>query len=104
MPIRLCLDPHCPQPAVYRGRCKTHARNRDREIGRVGYHIYRSKRWRITRDRYLADHPLCDICGHIATDVHHRIDLGDGGLPWAFSNLQSLCKACHGHITRRRQT
>jgi 5-methylcytosine-specific restriction endonuclease McrA len=103
MPQAVCLEPGCPQPADYRGRCQTHATQRDRNIQRAGHHIYRTKRWRITRNHHLAQHPLCD-CGRIATDVHHRIDIADGGPPWAPTNLASLCHACHGKITRRRQT
>lgn len=100
--IRLCLDPSCPNPATYRGRCQRHARAQDRNINRAGYRIYRTKRWRITRQRQLANHPLCE-CGQIATDVHHIIDLKDGGNPWNPANLQSLCHSCHAQISRRSQ-
>ena len=103
MPQKVCLEPGCPNPASYRGRCGEHATQRDRTIQRAGYHIYRTKRWRVVRDRQLFLHPLCD-CGRIAQHVHHRIDLSDGGHPWAPSNLQSMCGSCHGKTTRRRQT
>lgn len=103
MPHQLCLEPGCAQPAQYRGRCAEHATQRDRTIQRAGYHIYRTKRWRVTRNHHLHQHPLCD-CGRIATDVHHRTDIADGGDPWASSNLASLCKRCHSQLTRRRQT
>jgi 5-methylcytosine-specific restriction enzyme A len=104
--IRPCLEPACPNPATYRGRCHQHARTRDRNTNRAGYHLYRTKRWRITRDRYLAEHPICECehdCGQIATDVHHRTPLDAGGPPWDFSNLQALHHACHSRQTRREQ-
>jgi hypothetical protein len=100
--LRACLAPTCPNPATHRGRCQTHARNRERQTNRAGYKIYRSKRWRILRDCYLTHHPLCS-CGEIATDVHHLVDLADGGQPYAWANLSAMCKRCHSQITRRRQ-
>ena len=104
MPTRLCLESACPNPATFRGRCHTHARQRDRSINRAGYRIYRTKRWKITRRAYLFDHPLCEHhgCGLIATDVHHRVDIGQGGDPWHPENLQALCKPHHSQITRAR--
>ena len=104
MPIRVCLDPRCPNPAHWRGRCQEHARTNDRNIRRAGYHIYRTKRWRTTRSRHLHNHPLCDHCGNVAEDVHHRIDLADGGQPYAPANLQSLCHPCHSRLTRASQS
>jgi 5-methylcytosine-specific restriction enzyme A len=103
MPVRLCLEPSCPNPATWRGRCQSHARKQDRNTQRAGYHIYRTKRWRNTRRAYLHDHPLCQ-CGKIATDVHHITDIADGGDPWHPNNLQALCHPCHSQTTRTRQT
>ena len=58
----------------------------------------------MTRRRKLADTPLCERCGQIATDVHHRHDLAQGGNPWALDGLEALCHACHSRETRARQT
>jgi 5-methylcytosine-specific restriction endonuclease McrA len=38
----------------------------------------------------------------IATDVHHIVDLADGGDPWSRANLEALCAPCHGRTTARR--
>ena len=48
---------------------------------------------------------MCAIegCGMLATDVHHLTDIADGGDPWAFSNLEQLCRSHHSRITRRHQ-
>ncbi len=104
MPIRVCADPRCPQPATYRGRCPQHARTNDRTINRAGRHIYQTAKWRHTRNRYLRQHPLCAHCGDIATDVHHVKDLAKGGAPYAPGNLQSLCHPCHSQHTRASQS
>jgi 5-methylcytosine-specific restriction enzyme A len=101
MPTRLCLEPKCAAPATYRGRCAEHARTNERNISRSGYAIYRTAKWRHTRNAILSDNPLCP-CGAIATDVHHRVDLADGGDPWARTNLEALCHPCHSRLTRRR--
>jgi 5-methylcytosine-specific restriction protein A len=104
MPFRACAEPGCPNPAVYRGRCRDHARATDRAIDRAGYHIYRTARWRRTRNRILAQHPICEQCDQqLAEHVHHIIDLADGGSPWAPENLQALCASCHSRQTRNRQ-
>jgi hypothetical protein len=86
MPTRLCLNAGCPNPATYRGRCAEHARTTNRATHR-NRTIYNSKRWATTRSSVLFSHPLCP-CGAIATDVHHIVDLEQGGDPWARSNLQ----------------
>lgn len=99
--IRLCSEPRCPGQATYRGKCKDHARQRERQTNRAGKRIYNSARWKNTRTKFLFDHPLCK-CGEIATDVHHRVDLKDGGDPWDFGNLEALCHACHAAITANR--
>jgi len=100
--IAPCAEPGCPQPAAYRGRCRAHARVSERGILRAGYHLYRTKRWRLTRERQLRDHPLCE-CGAIAEHVHHRTDLAAGGAAFDPANLQSLCASCHSRETRQRQ-
>ena len=46
---------------------------------------------------------VCERCGRIATDVHHRVDLRDGGDPYASENLASLCHECHAKVGRERQ-
>jgi len=101
MPIRLCSHRGCPAPASYRGRCADHARvvNRDTHRNRG---IYNSKRWQILRRSVLFEQSLCE-CGQIATDVHHRHDIAQGGDPWDRNGLEALCASCHGRITRGRQ-
>jgi 5-methylcytosine-specific restriction protein A len=102
--IRSCINSSCPNPATYKGRCREHARHNNRNINRAGYDTYRTKRWYHARRRILFDHPLCAECGAIATDVHHIIDLADGGDPYAPTNLSALCHACHARHTRHVQT
>ena len=101
MPVRLCKDSTCPEPASYRGRCATHARvvNRDTHRNR---HIYNSKRWRMLRRSVLFDEPLCP-CGAIATDVDHIQPIEQGGAPFDRENCQALCKRCHSAKTRNEQ-
>jgi 5-methylcytosine-specific restriction protein A len=104
VPISVCLEPGCPSPATWRGRCNQHARQRDKTIARAGYRTYKTAKWRRTRSRYLARHPVCELCDRaIAEQVHHVIDLADGGSAWAEANLQALCAPCHSKVTRRRQ-
>lgn len=104
MPTRLCAEPKCGNPATYRGRCPDHARTNDHAIHRAGRTIYRTRRWQLLRRRVLFEQPICAGCDDALTvDVHHKVDLADGGAPYARSNVVGLCKACHGRITRQEQ-
>jgi 5-methylcytosine-specific restriction protein A len=102
-----CLEPLGPNAAVDggRGRCREHATRIDQAArqDRPGRAIYSTARWRNTRRRYLFRHPICETpgCRRIATQVHHRIDLADGGDPWDPAGLEALCASCHSKETRR---
>ena len=68
-----------------------------------GKHIYSSSRWKRLRASYVAQNPLCEMCllDGITTaveDVDHRKEIKDGGDPWDYNNLQSLCR--HHHINK----
>lgn len=102
MPVRLCAEPSCPEPAHYRGRCQAHNRAKEQETNRAGTHIYSTKRWQQTRQRVLFEQPLC-TCGQIAEHVDHIQPLEEGGDPWARHNLQGLCAPCHSQKTRTEQ-
>lgn len=102
MPVRLCLEPRCPNPAEYRGRCRPHSRARERQT-HPNKTVYNSARWRNTRRKQLHHHPLCAVCGHLATDVDHIQPIEHGGAVWSPTNLQSLCASHHAAKTRREQ-
>lgn len=99
MPVKLCSTRGCRAVATYRGRCREHARQRNRSTHQ-NRSIYNSRRWAILRRRVLFEQPLCD-CGEIATDVDHDRAIEDGGDPWARSNLKARCHSCHSRKTAR---
>ena len=114
MPIRLCLEAGCPNPAAGRGRCDFHrkALERDRsrvrrEEGRARNRMYASKRWAMFRRHKLFLNPLCELehpgCRGLANEVHHKVALEDGGAAYALDNLISTCKPCHSRETRLEQ-
>jgi 5-methylcytosine-specific restriction protein A len=71
---------------------------RSKEEGRV----YDRRRWRVLSRKKLTADPICEYCGNeLATDVDHVIPIEDGGDPWAWENLSSLCSPCHGQKTNR---
>ncbi len=101
---RACSEPGCPGFASYRGRCPEHARQRDRSIHRAGRVIYNTKRWKLTRRAKLTQSPICERCeAQLATEVHHRTPIAEGGPEHAMDNLEALCKSCHSQATRREQ-
>jgi hypothetical protein len=95
MPRRLCLEPGCANAATYRGRCASHARDRERSIERRGN--YSAKRWKLARRHQLFNEPLCTRCGRIAKLAHH-ID-GIEKDP-RHELLESLCTSCHSKLHR----
>jgi 5-methylcytosine-specific restriction enzyme A len=59
--------------------------------------------WRRLRDKFVAEYPLCFVCGAAATQVDHIDGLGiNGPRAYDWSNLQSLCRSCHGKKTVRQ--
>jgi 5-methylcytosine-specific restriction protein A len=113
-PIRLCLEPRCPNPATGRGRCDKHRKAKERERSRVRRaegvernRFYARKRWAMVRRNMLYLNPLCELehpgCLGIANEVHHRVAMEDGGAEYAIENLISACKPCHSKETSRER-
>lgn len=106
-PRHPCAYPGCPELVEAGERyCEAHRKEtarqyeqyvRDRETKRRY-----GRAWKRIRDRYISLHPLCEEClkegrSTLATEVHHRIPLGDGGTNEE-KNLEAVCKACHSRI------
>jgi 5-methylcytosine-specific restriction protein A len=88
---------YCPehQVEVERARQSYLADRRGSSASR-GY----DARWRKLRQHKLCINPFCERCEHdglveVATMVHHIKPISAGGKALEFSNLMSLCEACH---------
>ena len=69
--------------------------------------LLNSKRWKMLRQEYLRQHPLCERCkreGYVrsAIDVHHKVPVESAHtiqemeqLAYDWNNLQALCIPCH---------
>jgi 5-methylcytosine-specific restriction enzyme A len=104
MPIRLCLEPRCPNPAPARGRCDEHRKPIERERSRrrreATNGVYKRKKWELTRRAVLARHPSCKVCDDaLSTEVDHITPLADGGGEYDLTNLQGICSTCHRRKT-----
>lgn len=110
-PKRPCRYQGCPKmtDGIY---CAEHERimNRHYEHFARGYdsHERYGKTWQKVRDRYIAVHPLCEMCEENgryvkAVLVHHIKPISDGGTNEE-DNLISLCFSCHEKIHRRGRT
>ena len=53
--------------------------------------------WRKVRDKFLAEHPYCVVCGRYATVVDHVIPLSKGGTH--DGEKQAMCRSCHSRKT-----
>ena len=106
VPGSRCTEPGCGELAPFgQARCERHAGELVRDY-HAGAHrrIYQTTRWAVARREVLASHPLCRACGiEPATDVDHVVPLREvierGGDPYARTNLEALCHACHSRKT-----
>ena len=58
--------------------------------------------WKRIRDKYVSQHPFCELCYEMGIlveteEVHHKKKLSDGGTHDR-DNLIALCKSCHSRI------
>ncbi|OON87798.1 HNH endonuclease [Pyramidobacter sp. C12-8] len=72
------------------------------------HRFYHTARWQRLRNAYIRKHPLCEECmrnGRIAVAkvVDHIVEIKDGGPTTQWSNLQSLCMACHNAKTLKEK-
>lgn len=49
------------------------------------------------RPNFIKEHPICQYCGNLATQVHHLIPIAKGG-DNRINNLIPLCDKCHSLI------
>ncbi|MDE1468890.1 HNH endonuclease [Eubacterium limosum] len=104
-PKKPCSHPNCPNltegrfceehEVLERRRYNKYSRSPDtnRKYGRA---------WKRIRDRYIAQHPLCERCEcdgklTVAAEVHHKLPVSQGG-QHSKDNLMSLCRSCHNKI------
>ena len=108
-PAKPCKYPGCPH-LTHADYCEEH-----RLLARKRYEKYErdpetnkryGRAWKKIRARYVAAHPLCEMCqaeGRLTPTeiVHHIKELSEGGTH-DFSNLMSICKSFHSriHMTR----
>ena len=108
-PKKPCAYPGCPN--LTEGRyCPEHQAKVNSEYEKYGRDPRTKKRygraWKRIRDKYVAEHPFCELCfqrGIIVPveEVHHKKPLSEGGTHDR-SNLIALCKSCHSRIHAER--
>jgi 5-methylcytosine-specific restriction enzyme A len=97
----MALRPTTLKPTALRIRTASLVRTSKKTVER-GY----DATWKKLRALFIAENPICKHCDErniitVATDVDHIIDIvkrPDLRLEW--TNLQALCKRCHGRKTR----
>lgn len=115
MPDRLrtpCGCPTCPLPAVRRGYCEQHLKERNKRIYEEDYRQHgshsakgygrRHTRW---ARMVLARDIVCRDCGaRLAVHADHVTPVKSGGSWTRMDNGQALCSSCHGKKTRRENS
>ena len=107
-PKKPCRYPGCSALTDSR-YCPKHTKQTNSEYEQYGRTYDSSERygknWRHIRDRYIAQHPLCEDCLQYglrpvqrSEEVHHIQPLSKGGTH-AASNLRALGKSCHSRHT-----
>jgi len=71
---------------------------------REGKNIYHGYKWKKLRQAYAEKNPLCEHCLRYdilepVAVVDHIEEISDGGEPYDWNNLQSLCTSCHRRKT-----
>jgi len=108
-PKRPCLYPGCPEYAVLRGRCATHAAQAGYRPGswgapsRTAAQRLRGHAWMRIRRQVLTEEWRCYLCGEGGTDadvIDHVVPLSQGGTDDR-TNLRRCCRACHARKTAR---
>lgn len=108
MPYKInrgCCYPGCNKKADGGSYCAEHRKllTNEYESKRAPVQKERyGKKWRVIRKRYVAAHPLCEMCLKVGKcvpvdEVHHIVPLSRGGTNDE-SNLMSLCRSCHNKI------
>ncbi len=103
-----CLHPGCRNLVSRgdKGRCpehrKQHSKGIDQRRGTATERGYNA-RWGRFREMYLAEYPLCAVCGRGAQEVHHRVPVTGPDDPSFFdpSAVVGLCKPCHSAETMK---
>ena len=58
--------------------------------------VYGTSQWRQMQRLLRSERPQCERkCGRVATELHHKLRLADGGDPFALDNIEKLCHFCH---------
>ena len=104
-PLRPCSYPGCPNlcDGQYCEEHRKEARRKyDKYERRPDVHKKYGRAWSRIRNRYAAEHPLCEMClkeGRVTVmdEVHHILPVSKGGTHDK-SNLMSLCHSCHNKI------
>lgn len=104
-PQRPCSYPGCPNlcDGQYCDKHKTEARRKyDKYERPADINKKYGRAWKRIRDRYVKEHPLCEMClkdGRLTPveEVHHIKPLSQGGTH-SNDNLMSLCQSCHTKI------
>lgn len=105
-PLRPCASPGCTT-RVPNGRCEKHRRYATQR--QDNWTALYGTNWPRIRFDYLSRHPVCVLCGHLATIADHY-PLGIRKLlrnhhpdPHADDNLRPLCQPCHAKETGIRE-
>lgn len=93
-------SPRCPDhPLAYTPK-QIYQHQRDER----GKYIYSTYKWKKLRKQYATANPLCEHCLRFdilepVAVVDHIKEISDGGEPYEWDNLQSLCHGCHSRKT-----
>lgn len=94
-----------PMPTINRLPRKSYAKTN--KVADIHKNVYNTSLWRLIRQAYLMEHPLCEEClkqGKTtpATQVHHKQEIATGEtieqmqtIGFDYSNLEALCSTCH---------
>ena len=74
---------------------------------KVLHNFYKSPKWQAAREaKIMSVNGLCERCGKVGTEVHHKErltieNLNDSSISLNEDNLELLCRDCHNQEHKR---
>lgn len=98
---KICPAAGCHKTIQHKAKdCGGHPERAHQGRSNPNRHIYDSMQWRRLAKQHKRENPLCVMClkEGIVTPVYctdHSLPINEGGSPFDWNNLQSLCRSHH---------
>lgn len=104
---KVCINEGCDNPRWGKGFCKFHQylrndktvkpKKKQKSFRVISESLEaKLKVYRPLRDKYMREHPECEICNNPSQDLHHKA--GRGKFLSDVTTFMAVCRRCHNYI------